>query len=191
MTTRQERMAQIAAQQNTEAPIDNFDDLETSEPAVRGQEARDGKEIQTRTRGIFNGTNKKLDVLIKIPGFYLHWINDDKGRVELAQQGGYEFVRSGEVVMPESNKVIDNAPGLDGKIRRLVGSQERGDPMYAYLMKIKQEWRDEDTNQIVQKVRDSEQTLIREGGAEGGGSRIPNSYIPDGRKSAFEIKRPR
>jgi hypothetical protein len=157
--------------------------------AVRGQETRDAKAVRSRLRGVFNGTNKKLDVQTQIPGYHLHWMNDERGRIELAIQGGYDYVAQDEVVLPETNRVLETNSALDGKIRRLVGSTERGDPLYAYLLKIKQEWYDEDQADLAAKVRESNQTLIRQGGAEGGASNIPNSYVPKGKKQALEIGR--
>lgn len=84
------------------------------------------------------------------PGFHLHWFKGTPNRIQRALDAGYEFVRRDEVfvnnkdlagsVMESGNtdlgdrvSIVDgDGPGEDGQASRL------------YLMKIRQEWYDED-----------------------------------------------
>jgi len=70
-------------------------------------------------------------------GYVRRWINDDGGRIQQAEEAGYEFVTKA-VVSSEAQK------GQGTKISQIVGTQENGQPLYAFLMEIKKEWYDED-----------------------------------------------
>ena len=72
-----------------------------------------------------------------IPGFHLHWFNDSPGRVRRAEMAGYAFV-----------------DGADGRpVTTVVGTDRAGKPLNAYLMKIRQEWFDEDMLAIEEEQR--------------------------------------
>lgn len=94
----------------------------------------------TPARIPLNGMRLKM-ASQEIPGYHLYWFNDETTRVQDALAAGYEFVTS------EQSALVDNVvPGnsdLSGKVRKLVGVVE-GRPLYAYLMKIKNEWYEED-----------------------------------------------
>ena len=96
-----------------------------------------------RKRGVFNGTQGKLQVNTEIPGFHLHIFNDTPGRIQNATENGYEFVHPSEVGGVMENVTSRNTD-LGDKVRFLVGAGDKGEPMYAYLMKIKEEWWEED-----------------------------------------------
>lgn len=192
---RQEKMAALAGK--PEAPAVENADLEgdapeqavAAEPAPRTQARREVKEHRTRTRGLFNGTALKLGVLAQIPGHKMRWVNDTEGRLELRQEGGWDFVVKGEVPLSASLKVLTNGDAVDNRIRRLVGDTNRGDPMYGYLMKIKDEWYDEDLEDYKTKVQETENALVRSHGTEGSG--LENAYIPNQQKQALSIRRGR
>ena len=82
-----------------------------------------------------------LAVKFEIPGHHLCWMNDD-GNVEQAVDSGYEFVTRGETEL-ESGVTPTNVD-ISDKIKQKVGTTQQGDVLYAYLMKIKQEWHEED-----------------------------------------------
>ncbi len=107
---------------------------------------------QRAVRIPFGTPQTKLAVCMELPGYFLYWTNDQDGKLEAAQAGGYEFV---------TNKEIGEA--RDGtQVKRLVGSTKDGSPLYAYLMKIKQEWHQEDLDQL-SAVDDKFESAIREG----------------------------
>lgn len=99
---------------------------------------------RSRTRhSAFNGTEGKLKVNQQIEGHHMYIFNDTPGRIDTALSSGYEFVHPDEVGGTSENVVSRNTDVGD-KVRFLVGKAEDGGPLYAYLMKIKQEWWDED-----------------------------------------------
>lgn len=107
---------------------------------------------QRPTRIPFGAPQTKLAVRMELPGYFLYWTNDQDGKLEAAQAGGYEFVTPKEI-----------GEARDGtQVKRLVGSSKDGSPLYAYLMKIKQEWHQEDLDQL-SAVDDKFESAIREG----------------------------
>lgn len=105
------------------------------------------KKTPTRNkRTPFGYKVSKLDVAVEIPGYKLRWINDENGRIHEAQEGGYQFVEPSEV---------GSANTEDTKEKRLVGKQQDGKPLFAYLMKLPLEFYEED-----QELRRSEQKQI-------------------------------
>lgn len=118
-----------------------------------------------RKRNVFNGTQGKLQVGKEIPGFHLHIFNDTPGRIQAATEAGYEFVKPEEV-----DGVMDNVTSrnteIGDKVRFLVGAGDKGEPMYAYLMKIKQEWWEED-QAALQAKNDKTDAAIRTGKTPG------------------------
>lgn len=74
------------------------------------------------------GTQEQKLAWPPIPGFHLHWFNDDPGRIDRAKRAGYEMVND-----------------ADGKpVQTVVGTARGGGSLLAFLMKIPQEWADED-----------------------------------------------
>ena len=107
-------------------------------PQTQNPSVAPGKTSVERQRVPMSVPVQRLEVP-EIPGYHLHWINDYPGRVDAALDNGYEFVSAGEV-----GKTSFNVGATEGQIKHSVGVQENGDPLYAYLMKIRQEWYDED-----------------------------------------------
>lgn len=108
------------------------------------------QERRRERRSSFNGTRQKLSVNYQIPGYHLHIFNDTAdGRIQQALDTGYEFV-SPEEVGGASTNVISSNTDLGSKVRYLVGTNG-SEPMYAYLMKIKQEWFEEDQAELQER----------------------------------------
>jgi len=100
----------------------------------------------------FGVPQTKLGITLEVPGYYLYWCNDVGGNLEQAQAGGYEFVTPREV-----------GESRDGtQVKRLVGTHKDGSPLYAYLLKIKQEWHEEDKAQLA-SIDDQFEAAIKRG----------------------------
>jgi hypothetical protein len=72
-----------------------------------------------------------------------YWFNDvDHGsRIQAAQDAGYEFVTAeGYEKLGDANEKQEKGK----KIKKLVGANKDGSPMYAFLMAIKRKWYEED-----------------------------------------------
>lgn len=110
----------------------------------------------------------KLAVPKLIEGWHLRWIVDEPGRIAEAMEGDYSFVEPHEVGYQETK---------DNRVRILGGVQENGEPLYQYLMKIPQEYFEED-----QKVKATQLDQIDNAIRRGQIDRTlgDNRYVPDG-----------
>ena len=129
-----------------------------------------------RVRNVFNGTQAKLTVNNQIPGYHMHIFNDEPGRIQTAIDGGWEFVTPDEVGGVKDSVTSGNTD-LGDKVRFLVGTSEKGDGLYAYLMKIKEEWWEEDQAEI-QKRNDRVDDAIRGGVNTKTGTSAEGFYTP-------------
>lgn len=110
--------------------------------------AADGK--TRKKRNVFNGTEQKISVQTQIPGYHLHVFTDVGGRIQAALDSGYEFVSPDEVGGVSENVVSRNGD-LGERIRFLVNPRAEGTEQYGYLMKIRQEWFEEDQAELQNK----------------------------------------
>lgn len=115
-----------------------------------------------KRRAAFSGTESKMEIDHVIPGFHLHWLNDYAGRIQQAIQGGYDFVTADEVGGLVNSNVTDRNSDLGEKVRMLVGQDEKGGPLYAYLMKIPVDFYEED-QKALQARNDLVDEAIRNG----------------------------
>lgn len=99
-----------------------------------------------------------------IPGYHLHWFTSNPERLQRAMDGGYEFVDEREMKINNVSLGGDSAASGNadmGSRVSVVSGQEvgkDGQPVRLVLMKIRQEWWDEDQKQVEarnSKVRDS------------------------------------
>ena len=93
----------------------------------------------------FGVPRKKLSLNARsIPGYVCRFINDDESRLMAALDGGYQFVYEDELGIEDRRKELGTTDQTDGRVCRLVGKKENGNPQFAYLMKIKEELYEED-----------------------------------------------
>lgn len=157
----------------------------TMEEKIAKVEAKKAEQVRSasdrpsrKQRGAFNGTEGKLKVGHGIDGFHLHIFNDIPGRLQTAQDNGYEFVAPAEVGGVTSNVVSRNTD-IGDKVRYLVGKDEAGGPMYAYLMKQRLEWYEED-QAALQRRSDLVDDAIRNGKVTADGHSAEGFYSPSG-----------
>lgn len=124
-----------------------------------------------RERIPFNNFTKKLEVIGDIPGYHLYWFLDDGDRIPRALDGGYDFVKRGELEL--NGGVVASNADLGDKISRLAGKHANGDPAYLILMKIPLELWQED-----QKALEAHNDRIRQSLMQGaiGNAEQVNSY---------------
>ena len=114
-------------------------------PALSPEEKL-GAEATKRTRIPMSAPKAKLSTP-EIPGFHLHWINDYVGRVQQAIAGGYEFVKPEETMVNNfslSGGEIGTGTDMGTRVSVVVGKDDNGHPLRAYLMKQRNEWYEED-----------------------------------------------
>ena len=88
-----------------------------------------------RIRPLMTGlSSKMLPFDFKLPGYYIRVANDEGTRIKELMDAGYEFISEKEV----------NGSGDGDRVRYTVGSTDRGDPIYAYPMKQRLDWHEED-----------------------------------------------
>lgn len=113
-------------------------------PANGAARASDRKRIPMST------PQQKLSVP-EIPGYYLYWMKGTPERLGRALQGGYEFVDASETTLTNltlgGDAVKEGNSDLGTRVSVLAGGDEMGtdgQPIRLYLMKIKEEWHQED-----------------------------------------------
>lgn len=104
-------------------------------------------------------------------GYVRRWINDSEGRLQMAQEGGYQFVQDGAVKQIGDPDIANENRDLGARVSRVV-NQSTG--QRAYLMEIKEDFYQEDQSAKVAKVEETDRR-IRKGKLE----EVEESYIPD------------
>ncbi len=98
-------------------------------------------------------------------------INDQEGRIQRAQSGGYNFVKPEHATSWGSQQLHQGNTDLGSKVSKIVS---RGEPQIrAYLMEIKKEYYDED-----QAAKEVHNMKVDEALAKGqsGGANVENAY---------------
>ena len=105
--------------------------------------APSGRRISRENRRGFGNQGQKLAAPTR-EGYFRYWFNDTPGRVIGAQESGYTHV-------------VDPATGKNMSV--VVGTQPNGDPLFAYLLEIPQEWRDDDMAALEEKNIANEEAI--------------------------------
>lgn len=130
------------------------------------------KRIERDQRVPLGAPRLKLKVEEK-PGLVRRWINDKDSRLLYAEEGGYRFVeRLKEVGTPD---VIPGNTDLGSRTSKVVGSNEDGTPLRAYLMEIDQDAYAQDQESKEATLLATEDT-IRNGNLDG--KAADGRYIP-------------
>ena len=101
------------------------------------------------------------------------WVNDKPGRIGQALEGGYELVRNPEKETAGEDPLTTSAVG--DSVSAVVGQEESGQPLRAYLMVIDRDLYEED-QEFKQRQLDELDESIRRGSVEPG----EGQYIPSG-----------
>lgn len=126
---------------------------------IRTQADR-AKEEKPRQRMAFGVPTQKLAVFNKDPNYHYRWVNDEDGRIQFAEAAFYEFVSKGEISL--GPVVTSGDASLGDKVCMLVGKTKFGQPLHAYLMKVKREYYEEDKDALAQLANQND-AAIREG----------------------------
>jgi hypothetical protein len=91
----------------------------------------------------------------EIPGFHLHWFNGTPERIQRALDGGYEFVDEREMkinnVSLGGESTRSGNTDMGSRVSVVSGQEvgKDGQPTRLILMKIKQEWYEEDQKLVM------------------------------------------
>jgi hypothetical protein len=147
------------------------------ETLVRSETDRETEKVRSQAqrprRNSIGVPRLSLAVTNDIPGYHLCWMNDD-GNVQNAIDSGYEFVLRGETEL--ANGITPLNIDQTDKIKQKVGTTQQGDVLYAYLMKIKLEWHEEDMATIEAQNKQVEDAIA--------GGNINGAVGQDGRYNA-------
>lgn len=130
----------------------------------------------------------KMSVEGNFDGYHTHWINDVNTNLHEAQQAGYEFVERDEAGQIGDKNLTPGNQDLGSMVSRVVGTKSDGTPQHAYLMKLPQEFYEEDMAEL-EKRNSQIDEAIQSGTI--GNQNVENSYFPNNAKSAAKISRNR
>jgi hypothetical protein len=115
----------------------------------------------------------KGSVRYKDPKFVYRWMNDLPGRLDMALDGGYTFVRKEGVEIGDTGTKNTN---LGSMVSQYAGRDESGQAFNRYLMRIKKEWWDEDQRAKSDEI-DNVDRAIRAGKFKRGAN-PESAYVP-------------
>jgi len=110
---------------------------------------------RTSRRSSINGTRNVLNISGKEPGFVYRVVNDVGDRIEQLKEIGYEIVEDSKVQV--GDRRIANPTKEGSPVKVSVGGGVQG-----YVMRIRQEWKDEDQAKKDAHVDKIEQGLVRD-----------------------------
>jgi hypothetical protein len=110
------------------------------------------------------------------PDKVARWINDHPGRLDTARNGGYTFVRDPKKSLSAGEDPLRVA-SMGDSVSAIVGTQESGQPLTAYLMVIDKDLYEED-KKAKEAEMDKTDAAIRRG--VGSGVSEDGMYAADG-----------
>jgi hypothetical protein len=110
---------------------------------------------RTARRSSINGTRNVLNISGKEPGWQYRVVNDTGDRIEQLKAIGYEMVEDSKVQV--GDRRVANPTKEGSPIQVSVGGGVKG-----YVMRIKQEWYDEDAAKKAAHVDSIEKGLLKE-----------------------------
>ena len=138
-------------------------------PGDRPGERADANKLARTKRKILGGSEAKLSTAQR-EGYVRRWVNDKGGRLADFDQAAYTFVQNKDA----GAKSTDLG---DTRVSQLVGTQENGQPLRAYLMEKPKEWYDEDQKEKHRLTTDRTEEAIKRGKV-GGEPDQEGRYVP-------------
>ena len=146
--------------------------------------------VTARTRVPMSIPAPKLAVP-DIPGYHLHWILNDPARINQAMRAGYEFVSEDEVDVANTNLAGDMSTSgntdMGSRVSVLASGSvgDDGKEQRLYLMKLPQEWWEEDQAKLEAQNENIAASLRGGGDASSNPHGQENRYIPEGTRRAM------
>lgn len=154
--------------------------------APENKRANDEQGRRRRRSDDFSGNYRRLgvDERLKDPAYEYRWINDDRGRLEnKTRQDDWDIVDD-PAILNDS----DRNDKVDTRIRRVVGTGQGGEPLYAYFCRKRKDWCEDDRRAKAERRTQQRQQMIRQqhaGGSGGVADDPQHTYIPDEAKAAI------
>jgi hypothetical protein len=133
----------------------------------------------------------------EIQGWHLHWFLES--RIPRALQAGYQFVDYDEVPVNQrgiaNDSTVSGNTDLGSRIRQIGGRDESGQPEHLVLMKLKEEWWQEDRKVIDEKNARMMSSIFKDEQILGAEKDIPDDqgtrYVDRSRTKALFNRPPR
>ncbi len=135
------------------------------------------KPERPKKRRLVGSPRNKLEVENLQPGFHYIWVNDVGTVLQDHVEGGYEFVLTTDPEKANPDGMTGKSESIDTKVSKIVNR----DGLRAFLMRIRQEWYDED-----EQERQSQNTATLKYIENGGVSEFDGSYRVKG--YPFKVK---
>lgn len=129
------------------------------------------REAEGRSKRVPLGVARSKLSVSSRPGFVRRWVNDTEGRLQMAQDGGYQFVENDSVKQIGDADVDNVNRDLGARVSRVV---DKTTGQRAYLMEIEEEFYKEDQRAKSAKVEETDRR-IKKGKLE----EIEDGYVPD------------
>lgn len=136
-------------------------------------ESRERQET-ARARRVPLGTPEMKLTAENREGYVRRWFNGKGNRLSRAQQAGYTFVEDDTFI---GEGAESRNSDIGSAVSQIVGTNEDGSPLRAYLMEIRREWYEED-QAAKQAAIDEREDAIRNGSVNDEQGRQDNRYVP-------------
>jgi hypothetical protein len=150
------------------------------------------KEKAGRRRIPMSIPQQKLSVP-EIPGYHLHWFVDSPGRIKQALAAGYEFVDEEEVSLNTFGIACGESDSgntdMGSRVSIPSGAVMADGAERHYLMKLRQELRDEDTAAMAELSERTAAVLRGERGLQQQGADNTNTYTRGENRNMFTPRR--
>lgn len=126
-------------------------------PRIDRSERTDSREETGRGTRVPLGVSRPKLAVPQRQGYVRRWVNDVEGRLQMAEQGGYQYVEDQSFQIGAAD--VDNVNrDLGARMSRVV---DKSTGMKAYLMEIKKEYHEEDQRIKMREVDEIDNAIKR------------------------------
>lgn len=113
-----------------------------------------------RRKKILGRIRMKLS-LPDIPGYVCRIVNDDGNRINDFLEDGWEFVYSKDTKTIGEDGITPNNKDLGTKVSTVVGTKDNGQPLVAYAMKLRKDWKEQNDEDKYAAIDENESQIKR------------------------------
>lgn len=103
------------------------------------------------------GARGRLNVQGKDPEFHYRLVNDSGDRINQFVEAGYEMVTRADHRIGDNRVDVASSEGTHASVS--VGVKSNGEPQRGYLMRIKNEWYEEDQKAKLANIQEQENQI--------------------------------
>lgn len=128
---------------------------------------------ERRERVPFSTNRRRLALNKELDGFITRWFNDLDDRLQRAEDAGYQYVHRKEIGQVGDKDISNGNTDVNSRVSRVVGRQPTGQPIRAYLMKIRKDWYEADQAKKEEVNARVDQAITA---GKSGGAKVENQY---------------